>query len=105
MLAQGVKMSEKQPTAVAITELQAHINPGLDIIVDKETELKDYLVSYTGTKLDQENVTVQMITEVLALEFPEFVYAMAEENYLLGYEQGLEDAERLYQGTAKTAEE
>ena len=98
-------MSEKQPTAVAITELQAHINPTLDVIVSKETELKDYLVSYTGTKLDQENVTVQMITEVLALEFPEFVYAMAEENYLLGYEQGLEDAERLYQGTAKTAEE
>jgi len=98
-------MSEKQPTAVAMTELQAHINPTLDVIVSKETELKNHLVSYVGTKLDQENVTVQMITEVLALEFPEFIYAMAEENYLLGYQQGLDDAEKLYRRTAEEAEE
>jgi uncharacterized protein (DUF2164 family) len=105
VLTQGVKMSEKQPTAVAMTELQAHINPTLDVIVSKETELKNHLVSYVGTKLDQENVTVQMITEVLALEFPEFIYAMAEENYLLGYQQGLDDAEKLYRRTAEEAEE
>ena len=69
------------------------------MIVEKDSELKDYLVSYVGTKFEKENVTVQMITEVLALEFPEFVYAMAEENYLLGYKQGLEDAEKLYNRT------
>ena len=98
-------MSDKQPNLVAMTELQAHENSTLDMIVDKDSELKDYLVSYVGTKFDNEKVTVQMITEVLALEFPEFVFAMAEENYLLGYEQGLEDAEKLYNRTASPTEE
>ena len=62
-------------------------------------------MEYTGTKLDQENVTVQMITEILAVEFPEFMYAMAEENFLLGYQQGLDDAEKLYNRTTVATEE
>ena len=56
------------------------------------------LVEYVGNKhvTDEQNgeieVTVQMIVETLAHEFPEFVMIMAEENYLNGYKQGLEDA-------------
>ena len=98
-------MSQKQPTATAITETQAHENKTLSMIVEKDSELKDYLVSYAGTKFEKENVTVQMLAEVLALEFPEFVYAMAEENYLLGYQQGLEDAEKLYNRTPSEDEQ
>ena len=56
-------------------------------------------------KLNQEEVTVQMIAEVLAVEFPEFLYPMAEENFLLGYQQGLEDAEKLYLGKTSSTEE
>ena len=98
-------MPQKEPVATAMTEIQAHENSTLSMVVEKDSELKDYLVSYTGTKFDKENVTVQMITEILALEFPEFVYAMAEENYLLGYQQGLEDAEKLYNRTPSENEQ
>jgi len=33
-----------------------------------------------------------MIAEVLATDFAEFTYAFAEENFIRGYELGLEDA-------------
>jgi hypothetical protein len=46
-----------------------------------------------------------MITEVLATEFPEFVISLAEENFLLGYEQGLSDADGLHSRKAETVEE
>ena len=37
-----------------------------------------------------------MVAEVLATDFPEFVFAFAEENFLRGYQLGLDDAENLY---------
>jgi len=59
------------------------------------------LVEYVGTKLDNEEVTVNMVAEVLAAEFPEFVFAFAEENFLRGYQLGLEDADKLHPGITK----
>jgi hypothetical protein len=92
-----------------ISELEALENPMLAMTVqpDSESKLKNYLVEYTGTKLDNEEVTVQMISEVLATEFPEFVFAFAEENFLRGYQLGLDDAEKLYTKlpTPETSEE
>ena len=88
-----------------ITEKEATGNPLLSLVVEKDSELKDYLVEYVGTKLHNEEVTVEMITEILAIEFPEFMYAMAEENFLLGYKQGLDDAEKLYNRTTEPTEE
>ena len=78
------------------TEEEAHTNPLLALPVVKDSELKEYLVEYVGTKMDQEEVTVNMIAEILAVEFPEFMYAIAEENYLRGYQVGLDDADRLF---------
>ncbi len=75
-----------------ITEQQLHENPDLSVIVERETELKNYLVDYVGSKFDQENVTVAMIVDIMALEFPEFMVAIAEENFLRGYKSGLDDA-------------
>ena len=43
-----------------------------------------------------------MIAEVLATDFPEFAFAYAEENYLRGYQQGLNDAEGLYSKSSET---
>ena len=81
-----------------ITETQATENPILAMTVENgESELKDFLVNYTGTKLDEEQVTVQMIADVLASEFPEFAFSFAEENYIRGYQLGLEDAFRSIQ--------
>ncbi len=82
---------EQKETASSIDEMQAHTNPVLGMTVEKDSELKTYLVDYVGTKFDQEDVTVNMIAEILAHEFPEFVYAMAEENFLRGYQLGLDD--------------
>ena len=77
------------------TEKEIHTNPMLAMIVEKDTELKTYLVEYVGRKLDCESVTVNMIAEVLATDFAEFTLAFAEENFLRGYQLGLNDAEFL----------
>ena len=81
-------MSEEK----TITEQDLHTNPTLGFVVQKDSALKDYLVEYVGTKFDQEEVTVAMIVDVLAHEFPDFMVAVAEENFLRGYQRGLDDA-------------
>ena len=81
------------------TEEQSHTNPLLTMTVKGDSELKKYLVEYVGEKLDNENVTVNMIAEILAAEFPEFVFAFAEENFLRGYQLGLDDATKLHTGS------
>ena len=99
-------MSQDQPQtkATLINESEVNANPFLSMVVEKDSELKDYLVEYVGTKLESENVTVEMITEVLATEFPEFVLTLAEENFLLGYKQGLNDSDKLSETEANSTE-
>ena len=96
--------TENTNTLPTITEAEMNHNPLLSMVIEKDSELKDYFVQYVGTKMDKEEVTVQMLAETLALEFPEFMYAMAEENYLLGYKQGLEDATRLPEESSSSTE-
>ena len=79
-------------------------NPDLQKMVEPDTEVKNWLVEYVGEKLDNENVTVNMIAEILATEFPEFVFAFAEENFLRGYQLGLDDATKLHTGIPETAQ-
>ena len=43
-----------------------------------------------------------MIAEVLATEFPEFVFAFAEENFLRGYQLGIDDAYKTIEREAQT---
>ena len=61
--------------------------------VDSTTPLKEILVNYVGNKLtpEDDSVTVEMIVETLANEFPEFMMAIAEENWIRGYQQALTD--------------
>ncbi|QDP63294.1 MAG: hypothetical protein GOVbin703_41 [Prokaryotic dsDNA virus sp.] len=71
-------------------------NPLLDSIVEKnESDLKLWLVNYVGEKENPDNgdVTVHHIVNVMANEFPEFLMAVAEENWIRGYEQALNDVE------------
>lgn len=65
----------------------------LNQIVVSDGELKEMIISYAGNKIQPENdeVTVEMVIEILAGEFPEIVLALAEENYIRGYTQGIED--------------
>ena len=85
-----------------ITEEDVHTNPMLAMKVSGDTKLKEFLVEYVGTKLDKEEVTVNMIAEVLAVDFPEFAFSYAEENFLRGYQQGLDDAQGLHTNIAET---
>ena len=70
-------------------------NPDLKVVIEKETPAKTWLVDYVGQKLEPENgeVTVEMIVNVMSAEFPEFLLALAEENWLRGYRQGVTDVE------------
>ena len=70
------------PEEKMITEQELHTNKVLAMPVNPNSELKTYLVEYVGTKLNNEEVTVNMVAEVLAADFPEFTFAFAEENFL-----------------------
>ena len=71
-------------------------NPNLQEVVDPEdSPMKEWMVTYVGKRFDLEDVTVEMIVDVMANEFPEFLMAVAEENWVRGYEQGLNDQSHL----------
>tara|TARA_B100000686_G_scaffold241779_1_gene250442 strand:- start:236 stop:550 length:315 start_codon:yes stop_codon:yes gene_type:complete len=67
--------------------IKAQVNPN--------TEIKSWLVDYVGNKTNPDNseVTVGLIVETMAKEFPEFLWAVAEENWIRGYQQALQDIE------------
>ena len=69
-------------------------NPHLHEAVFKDTEIKELVVNYLGSKSDEEEVTVEMIVETMAEQFTEFLLAIAEENWIRGYQQALDDVER-----------
>ena len=64
-------------------------------VMEKENELKAFLVEYVGEKEKPENdeVTVEMIVNTMAKDFPEFVLTVAEENWIRGYQQAMVDVE------------
>ena len=64
-------------------------------IVTSDTPMKRWLVEYVGenSRGKNEDVTVEMIVELMAEEFPEFVMALAEENFIRGYRQAFIDIE------------
>jgi len=70
-------------------------NPLLEEEVTAESPLKEMFIDYVGNKKnpDDDAVTVDMIVETLAEEFPEFLMAVAEENWIRGYHQALSDVE------------
>jgi hypothetical protein len=78
-------------------------NVGANVVIAAENPLKQMLIEYVGNKYTTEKdegefeVTVQMIVDTLAHEFPEFVMIMAEENWVRGYQQGIDDATKLPQ--------
>ena len=70
-------------------------NPELKQEVEKDSELKIWLVDYVGDKIKPADglVTLEMIIETVAKEFPGFVLAVAEENFIRGYNQAMIDIE------------
>lgn len=70
-------------------------NPDLHSMVQPDNDLKNFLVEYAGEVLQPDNkeVTVEMVIEIVARDFPEFVLALAEENWVRGYQQALDDVD------------
>lgn len=86
------------------TENDIKTNPlKQELTVEKETEqqkpLRNFLIQHTGRRVNPEDdqVTLEMIIAVLADEFPEVVMALAEENFMRGYQQALQDVETIKQ--------
>ena len=71
------------------------ITQGLKETVNVDTVMKSWLVGYVGEQHNPKGdaVTVEMIVETMAKEFPEFLMAIAEENWVRGYHQALDDIE------------
>ena len=63
--------------------------------------MKDYVGELKEPK--DGNVTVEMIIDVVADEFPELVLALAEENWINGYTQALSDMDFMLQKQRATA--
>ena len=72
-------------------------NPKLKEVITEssETKFKKIIVDYTGEKIGKEEVSIEDIIDVLSEEFPEFLFAIAEENWIRGYEQGIIDTESI----------
>jgi len=70
-------------------------NPDLFKKVEPENEMKAWLINYVGDKLQPKNdeVNVEMIIQVMAEEFPEFLMPLVEENFIRGYRQALADVD------------
>mgnify|MGYP003636298865 FL=1 len=71
------------------------VTPTLQEIVTTDTELKEWLVNFVGESHNPDNgeVTVAMIVDTVAQQFPEFLMAVAEENWVRGYHQALDDVD------------
>ncbi len=65
--------------------------------VPTENELKEIIVNYVGNKTnpDSEDITVEQVIDVFSKEFPEFLLALAEENWVNGYTQALNDVQHF----------
>jgi hypothetical protein len=60
-----------------------------------DNPMKSWLVDYVGQKYKPENgeVTVELIVEAMAQEFPDFLLVLAQENFIRGYQQSLYDVD------------
>ena len=79
-----------------ITDIKEYEEKNLKEMVSPDTDLKNWLIEYTGEHknlVEGAEVTLEMIIEIVAEEFPEFLLAMAEENWVRGYQQALSDIE------------
>ena len=68
---------------------------GLKESVTTDSELKTWLVDFVGEQHTPEDgqVTVEMVVHTMADQFPELLMAIAEENWVRGYQQAIHDVE------------
>lgn len=92
-------------TKVEFLDTKEEDNATLSDVVEPDTDLKNMLVEYVGEKKSTDgNVTVGMIVETMADEFPDFVLALAEENWVRGYQQAFYDLRGDLENTDEQSE-
>ena len=86
------------------TRLDENENPDIAKVVELDNELKSWFIEYVGKRMEPEDgiVTVGMVVQTFAEEFPEFLMVVAEENWIRGYRQGVADSE---EGVRRALEE
>ena len=86
-------------------EYEFNSNPVLKEIVEPDSPLKEMIVNYIGEQHNNEddNVTVEMVVITMLKEFPDFLLAIAEENFIRGYNQALVDVESMASQTRNTS--
>ena len=72
-------------------------------VIPTESELKNLIVNYVGNTInpDSEEITVENVIDVFADQFPELLLALAEENWINGYTQALNDTKYIKNDTKK----
>lgn len=88
------KIKKKEKTEVSFSEESVlGPDPLMTNPVVRDTNFKDVIVDYVGNKINPKNdeVTVEMIIEVMAEEFPDLAFCLAKENWILGYKQAVDD--------------
>jgi len=82
-------------------EAEEQVSPEQDeasqVINPSDGPLKQMLVDYVGSVMQPENgeVTVEMIVQAMASEFPDFLLVIAKENWIRGYQQAMLDIENI----------
>lgn len=70
-------------------------NNALSEAVNQDSAMKQWLVDFVGNEHEPEDgqVTVEMVVHTMAEQFPELLMAIAEENWIRGYQQAIHDVE------------
>ena len=76
-------------------------------VTPSDSDLKELIVEFVGNKISPANdeVTVENIINVFAEQFPEFLLVIAEENWVNGYTQALNDVKYTESEMQKKASE
>lgn len=72
-------------------------------VIPTESELKEIIVNYVGNIIqpEEDEVTVEDVIGVFSEQFPELLLVVAEENWISGYTQALNDTEYVKNNDTK----
>jgi len=105
------KKAKKAKKKEVEAEAEEQVNPeqaeASQVINPADGPLKQMLVDYVGAALQPENgqVTVEMIVQAMASEFPDFLLVVAKENWIRGYQQAMFDIENIEKENAAPEEQ
>jgi len=102
--AKKAKKVSKEKEEKKVTAIQ---DESSQVVSPDEGPLKQMLVDYVGSVIQPENgeVTVEMIVQAMASEFPDFLLVVAKENWVRGYQQAMFDIENIEKENAALTEE